>query len=264
MSTPEEQLSLLGNHSASPNLLPVFEAGCPTSDNIIFFLAGFPDHETSGWGHLLEVLLEAEKSEMAEWRLICMCLPDFQANLISAPKRWGWEVQEILKMLENTVDKYAGPSKPFKMIVHDWGSVFGFAYENAHPGRISKLVALDVGFGISGTCGLLITILYQWWWAIAYIFSQIFSMSCGECCFRSYKYLTLRCCQPTPHDMNTLPRKDFKVHMCYIYYQFWKEVVVHNTKHLAKKFPVCPVLYLVIYSVFINSHYFLYFNSYIM
>jgi pimeloyl-ACP methyl ester carboxylesterase len=257
--TPEEQNNLLGKKSlgqSDPALLPVFEAGCATSDNVIFFMAGFPDHETSAWGHLLEVLLEAEKAETAEWRLICMCLPDFQANPTSAPRRWGWEVGEILKMLESTIDKYVVPSKQFKMIVHDWGAVFGFAYEYAHPGRISKLVALDVGHGISGSCGLLITLLYQWWWAIAYILSQVISISCGDCFFRSYKYLTLSCCKPTPQDMDTVPRKDYSVHMCYIYYQFWKEVIVHKSRNLAKKFPLCPLLFLVMY--YFYFYYFLF------
>ena len=49
---------------------------------IIVMIAGFPDHCTSGFSEVLNELLLTEK-----YRIICLCLPDFQSNC-EKPKPW--------------------------------------------------------------------------------------------------------------------------------------------------------------------------------
>ena len=61
-----------------PSIEFPYEEGQP----VIVMLAGFPDHCTSGFREVLNELIRSEK-----YRIICLCLPDYQSNC-EKPKPW--------------------------------------------------------------------------------------------------------------------------------------------------------------------------------
>ena len=235
--------------SRQTGLLSAVEDGNPKSEKVLVFLAGFPDNEISAWGEVLETIRLSPQAS-TDYRILCLCLPDFEDSAV--PKPWGWSITEIAEMLDNTINHYiTSPSAQIYFVLHDWGSIFGLDYQNKYPLRVAKMVLFDVGMGMSKgqqPCPKFILVFYQWWWAFAYILSQLFCTCWGKCCFVSFSYLVSSCCQPTPADMAHHSRnaRSVKIHMCYIYYQFWKDFFFTREKRLLYEFPTCPVLYMVI------------------
>jgi pimeloyl-ACP methyl ester carboxylesterase len=39
----------------------------------------------------------------------------------------------------------ASPDAPITLVVHDWGAFYGYQYAMRHPGRVARIVGLDVG-----------------------------------------------------------------------------------------------------------------------
>lgn len=228
--------------------LSVVEFGKPDSTQIIVFLAGFPDNETSAWGDVLRHMTEDVRYR--DHRFICMCQPDFEDAPETAVKPWGYSFDEILDLFHATIERRV-PDAALKitLCVHDWGSIIGLLYENKYPHRIERLICFDIGIGImhgrQPICMVyIIFVLYQVWWSFGYLVSQCCCYRLGDCIFKSYGALVPNCCQPTALDI--LPRKaeDVDVHMCYIYYHFWKTFFCHRSQLPVPAHPSCPILYL--------------------
>ena len=236
-----------GGDKAGLRCCPSMEFGNPMSQNILVFIAGFPDDEVSSSAPIITIL-----SKKQNCRLICLCMPDLNSTLID-PKPWGYELKEVLHMIHSTIAVHVPDEKTkVSLIIHDWGAFFGYAFQNHYPERVERIVALDIGLigGLSSMnpSHIPLVLLYQWWFAIAYFISQAFSKTLGEFLFKSFNLLP-KFLQPCPFDVPPRPRSEIKVHMCYPYYHFWKSYLFDRSKLLVGKFPSCPLLFMVCYSL---------------
>jgi pimeloyl-ACP methyl ester carboxylesterase len=152
-------------------------------------------------------------------------------------------------MLNRTICHLFGDSNQVALVVHDWGSIIGMIYQNKYPTRVSRMVIFDVGIKkqLSVYDGFVI-VLYQWWFATAYIFSQILGNAIGKLIFYSYFLLStaLPILSPVGNSKlkSTRPRAEISVHMAYPYFHFWKSMISLD-KSISYKFPTCNVLYMV-------------------
>ena len=218
---------------------------------VLICLAGFPDNEISGWGEILDHLQTAPYSK---YRVVCVCLPDFEDEPLAQPRRkWGYSWDEIIALLDATISHVVpDPNKKVALMIHDWGSYGGLMYENRHPERVSKIVCLDVAMGISKGKSLfppyLIVVLYQLWWAWAYFLSQALHASIGSLVFALYSLLVPSWFRPTPMQAKDIPRPtaQISVQLCYPYYHFWKDMLFSTTKSRLSLIPrpvSCPILF---------------------
>ena len=228
--------------------MPIFETGNPNGTEYLFLLAGFPDDQCSTWGELLSKIRDSPNFQ--NHRMICMCLPDMQATPLRKP--WGYTIPDILKIMRTTIDFYAPPNEKINIIVHDWGCMFGLLFCNENPKRIGKLAMFDVGVGISGAgkmpnlIAAVICCLYQWWWAIAFVISQLVDIEYGDIAFKLYFLLVPSFLQPAPYEVGHLKLTNISSHKCYIYFQFWKTLLLSWwTLVNLTVIPACPILYLV-------------------
>ncbi len=221
------------------NLLPYVEKGNKTKP-VIVFLAGFPDNETSGWG---EVPQDLEKN----FRVILLCMPDYgKGNKVFKP--WGYSFDEILQMMHATLQSLKVTDSKFYLVAHDWGAFLGLRYENQHPELIEKLVLLDVGLlnpKNAPVKHILIVLLYQFWFAFAYVLSQTISVTLGNLVFKLFTWKPIaETLGPCPHEKESpIPMSELVVNKCYPYYHFWRCQLTLSLKE--PKYPSCPLLFMV-------------------
>jgi pimeloyl-ACP methyl ester carboxylesterase len=67
------------------------------------------------------------------------------------------------------------PDRPVTLLLHDWGAVYGYQYAMQHPGRVARIVGVDIGDTASGEFlrslpfkAKLGIVGYQAWLALAY------------------------------------------------------------------------------------------------
>jgi len=221
------------------SLLSTIQYGPKESNHVVVMLSGFPDDETSGWGDFLVRIT----SVFTNYRFLCMCLPDYEDNAV--PKTWGYSFDEILVMLEATINFHiASTTAKFILCIHDWGSFVGMKFENIFPNRVSKIISFDIGIGMDISAGSTAAILcYQWWFATSYVISQIISESLGEFIFKLYFNFIPKFILPTPNDTLKRPIDRVRVHMAYPYYYFWKYLLLGNK--ILPNYPRCPILFFV-------------------
>lgn len=226
-------------------ILPSYTFGSKkTASEILVFIAGFPDNFRSGWGNVLE-RFEKYAIGRADIFGMCLCFPDFQ-NGVHRPKPWGYSFQEIIQLLDSTINYYVPDmSKKVTLIIHDWGSYIGIVYENMFPQRVKCVISLDVGILTLPRFNrtLFIILLYQLWFAIAYYISQRFSFKIGNNLFKLY----FTAVPNTVKVATSMPRpfKDVSVTMAYPYYHFWNSYLFHRENVFKPIFPSCPVLFMV-------------------
>lgn len=224
---------------SSSDLCPYVEKGLKSGPPLLF-LAGFPDNETSGWGKVVPTDLGKK------YRCIFMCLPGYSARQDPRTnKPWGYEQEDVLRMMGNTLDALGLRTKPFPMIAHDWGAFYALLYTTRHPAEVSNLILCDVGMVDPFSLPLFTIpyiIFYQVYFAIVYIISQTLSVRLATFIFWALKRY-FQFMMPTPHDRFHLPENEITVHKCYPYYYLWRRLLTGSM--LKIKFPSCPLLYLV-------------------
>lgn len=67
-------------------------------------------------------------------------LPGFDTGL---PAR-ATSLDEMCEWLLTAIDQVS-PGLPVTLLLHDWGCVFGYEFAARHPGRVSRIVAVDIG-----------------------------------------------------------------------------------------------------------------------
>jgi pimeloyl-ACP methyl ester carboxylesterase len=203
-------------------------------------MAGFPDNETSGWGTVVPEALGKK------YRCIFMCLPDYGTNQDPLRfKPWGYEQEEVLTMMGNTLQSLGLRSNPYLMVAHDWGAFYALLYTTRNPSEVSKLILCDVGmvdpFALPVQT-IPYIIFYQVYFAVVYVISQVLSLSLATTMFwalkRYFQFL-----MPTPNDRFHLPESEIRVQKCYPYYYLWRRLLTGSM--LKVKFPACPLLFLV-------------------
>mmetsp|Transcript_24275 Transcript_24275/g.40528 ORF Transcript_24275/g.40528 Transcript_24275/m.40528 type:complete len:277 (+) Transcript_24275:72-902(+) len=218
--------------------LPFVEKGKKTGSPIVF-MSGYPDHETSGWGKVIPEELGKKH------RLIFMCLPSFDLAA-TGTRNWGYNFDEILTMMHNTMDRVGLSSTPFVFVAHDWGSVIAQTYVSRYPEQVSKMVLCDVGrLKISSLPlkSVLIIVGYQLFFAICYLMSQTFSISLATSLyslFPKFKFL-----HPSIDEVPPIVKETGKapsVLMCYPYYHYWRRLLTGSA--MKPSFPKCPLLFM--------------------
>ena len=134
-------------------------------------IAGFPDDHLSGFQELIDELLLVTRSSI---RIISLALPDYDTKPIESRKNMGYTFPEVVELIDRCITHYV-PDRTQKvnLIIHDWGAVYGYLYENTYPDRVNRLVGLDVGLWYSPKGKeKFISMLYQLWFASAYVVSQ--------------------------------------------------------------------------------------------
>lgn len=97
-------------------------------------------------------------------------LPGFD---LAAPAH-ATSLDDMCEWLLTVVDQVS-PGLPVTLLLHDWGCVFGYEFANRHPGRVSRIVAVDIGDHNSGALRRSLTFKqrwqvfgYQFWLALAW------------------------------------------------------------------------------------------------
>lgn len=200
----------------------------------LVLIAGFPDDQLSAWN---APFLDALKEK---YHVFALCLPDYD-NSWNEAKPWGHSFDDLVNGLHETLEALV-KDRQFYLVAHDWGSVVAQLYENRFPERIKKLVLLDVGQMLKPSVIDVIRILsYQWWFASAYFWSQLFGLQVGNFIFYAFFVLCPKFLRCTPTDVIRRKGKP-TVQLCYPYYQFWKSNL--SGRLVEAKFPKVPTLFL--------------------
>ena len=227
-------------------VLPTIEFGQQNA-SIIYFIAGFPDNLTSSWEPLLPVLSK-------KYHLVCMSLPGFDTE--SQEPHCGIDFPEIIVRMRNTIQKYSNKHHVC-IVAHDWGSYTALQYERIY-GDSNKLILMDVGVGLQKSpIQLLIILFYQWWFAFSYLVSTAINYNLGNALFLAFTVLKLHSLVgPCPYDIVKRNKKEINVKMCYVYYYFWKNMLLF---YIYKRYvfpgskkgfvvfpstPTCPTLFM--------------------
>ena len=238
--------------------LPTLQFGDAGAPKVLVMLAGFPDDETSSWGDVL-LYLQTSKS-FRDYRIMCCCLPDYEKGSVGkAKKPWGYTIDECVALLKSTIDKHVPNSRQkVTLVLHDWGSLVGQLYENRFPERVDRCVLLDVGQGLGPgkafpllgpATPYAIILLYQLWWASAYVVSQLVWAALGELLFALYGLLVPSFMWPTTLKSQDIPRprEEVGVALCYPYFQFWRAMFFSGAEQRRRMKPrklSCPALFL--------------------
>lgn len=132
-------------------------------DAVVLLLHGWPD-TLALWDDTVAAL-------SADHRCARLTLPGFDATR----GRRALALDAMTAHLAAVVDAIS-PGAPVTLVMHDWGAIYGYQYALAHPQRVARVVAVDIGdtgsgeflrslplkakLGIAG---------YQLWLALAYL-----------------------------------------------------------------------------------------------
>jgi cis-3-alkyl-4-acyloxetan-2-one decarboxylase len=88
-------------------------------------------------------LWDAQVAVLApRWRCVRFTAPGF--DITRQKRRGGVSLDDMVAFFARVVDAVS-PDRPVVLMLHDWGCVFGLQYALRHPGRVSRVVAVDVG-----------------------------------------------------------------------------------------------------------------------
>lgn len=93
-----------------------------------------------GWPDTLRLWDAAVARWREHWRCVRFTLPGFD---VARPRR-APSLDAIVEFLARVVDAVS-PDRPVVLLLHDWGCVFGYAYQRRHPQRVAALIGVDVG-----------------------------------------------------------------------------------------------------------------------
>ena len=130
-------------------------------ETTLVMVHGWPDTH-----HLWDGLVEGLKTEYVCARFT---LPGFA---VGDPRRLR-PLAEIVGLLEAVVDAVS-PDRPVTLVLHDWGCYYGYQYYMKNPGRVSRIVGMDIGDVDSKEMKLplamaLFMVCYQLWLATAWV-----------------------------------------------------------------------------------------------
>lgn len=130
-------------------------------ETTLVMLHGWPD-TSSLWDGLVGAL-------KSEYVCVRFTLPGFA---VGEPRRLR-SLEEIVGLLEAVVDAVS-PDEPVTLVLHDWGCYYGYQYYMKNPGRVSRIVGIDIGDVDSKQMTLpfsmaLFMVCYQLWLAMAWV-----------------------------------------------------------------------------------------------
>jgi pimeloyl-ACP methyl ester carboxylesterase len=217
---------------------PKLEVGGGSSKPTIVFLAGFPDNQESPWGPHLRA------SICQDYHTVFLCLPGFETN--GVPRSWGYNFDELLNMLHATIELSTRRDEQIYLVGHDWGAILALKYQNKYPNKIKKLALIDVGMLTLKTAALsqiAFLMLYQVWYALCYLVSQLFSKKLAEMLVMLFSLRIFDSLFVGVEEGKKRMREDNNVVLrCYVYFYLWRSILTGTLKD--PKMPTCPILFL--------------------
>jgi len=200
-------------------------AGNPAGPTLVF-IHGWPD-DARLWRRQVDALADV-------YRCVLITLPNYGAG----PERDGRsDFPELVERLAATV-REAHPDGPVGLVTHDWGAYLGYLLDQAHPGLVSRMVALDVGghLGRPGLKASLMMIAYQWGLIAAWLVGGLVP-PLGDAIARGVGMVVR---VPAPQ------RARIRSRFGYLYFYFWRNLLLpwKRAGLLQHYHPTCPVLYL--------------------
>jgi pimeloyl-ACP methyl ester carboxylesterase len=161
------------------------------SDTLVM-LHGWPD-TLALWNDTVQALSDTHQC-------VRFTLPAFDAHAPMQAK----SLVEMVSFIHEVVITVS-PQKPVTLVLHDWGCVFGYEYAAQHPGRVKRIVAVDVG--VHNTHEILSSwnsqakwgvFSYQIWLAVAWQIARWFKSPGKSVANRMTRYMAqaLRCPSP--------------------------------------------------------------------
>ncbi len=106
-------------------------------DHVVLMLHGWPDTPAL-WDSTVAGLGDG-------YRCVRMCLPGY--DLAQPPRPLS--VAGITAVIGQVADAVS-PAQPVTLLLHDWGCFFGYEFAARHPGRVARVVGVDIGDTGSG------------------------------------------------------------------------------------------------------------------
>lgn len=199
--------------------------GKPQGPTLVF-IHGWPD-DASLWRRQVAALQD-------EYRCVCLTLPNFGAERV---KSGGFDFPSLTGMLAATLDEVQPGGAPVTLVTHDWGAYLGYLLDQSRPGRVDRMIALDIGGHVapSGREALMI-VGYQWALVLFWLIGGV-SAAPGN---RLTRWLAGRLRAPARQAGKARSR------MNYLYAQIWRGMLLPwRRRHLLRRYrPNCPVLFL--------------------
>ena len=201
-------------------------------------VAGHPDGPTlafiHGWPDDAR-LWRAQVAALGDrFRCVLVTLPNFGAH---AEKTGGFDFPDVVARLAATI-REVQPHGPVGLVTHDWGAYLGYLLDQAHPGLVSRMVALDVGghLGRPGLKTALMVIGYQWSLIAAWLLGGVIP-PLGDRLARAVGRVVR---VPAPQ------RARIRSRFGYLYYYFWRDQLLpwKRAGLLHGYRPNAPLLYL--------------------
>ena len=191
----------------------------------LVFIHGWPD-DASLWRKQVAAL-------GADYRCVLLTLPNFGERPVKAG---GFDFPELVARVAATI-REVQPEGRVGLVTHDWGAYLGYLVEQAHPERVERLAALDIGGHVQpGPKEALMIVGYQWalvvcWWVGGLIPPLGTLLSRGVA-----KVIRV----PSRQRANLRSRYN------YPYYYLWRNTLLPwlNRRLLSRYRPQCPVLFL--------------------
>jgi cis-3-alkyl-4-acyloxetan-2-one decarboxylase len=123
-----------------------------------------------GWPDTLRLWDGTVAALQDRYRCVRFNQPGFAPG---SPRRMR-TLDELVAHYAAIVDKVS-PGRPVTLLLHDWGCIFGYQYAMRHPGRVARIIGVDIGDTNSGAFirslslkGKLGVAGYQLWLALAW------------------------------------------------------------------------------------------------
>mmetsp|Transcript_19653 Transcript_19653/g.57145 ORF Transcript_19653/g.57145 Transcript_19653/m.57145 type:complete len:296 (-) Transcript_19653:66-953(-) len=218
----------------------------------LVLLGGFPD-DHGMWSNQVSDFKETH-------HIVSIATPHFdddrtgsKSPLPSSHER-GYTADETAKMIVECIRRALPNDRSFDLITHDWGAYWGYLISPLLPGRIRKMVAIDVGASVDDTQpqGALWSVPYQLAYAIIFSIGVRFSPNLAQALMLLFDLVTgplspLLGPLGWTFRLSHMPRPigEVKWWMAWVYYQMWFEYILAGKEPPKPLFPSdIPVLYM--------------------
>jgi pimeloyl-ACP methyl ester carboxylesterase len=199
--------------------------GNPDGPTLVF-IHGWPDN-ASLWRKQVDSLGK-------NFRCVLVTLPNFGEDSVQAG---GFDFPELVNRLAATI-KQVQPGGKVSLVTHDWGAYIGYLLEQAHPGLIVKMAALDIGGHIEplNIKSKLMIMGYQWSLIACWLVGGVIPPLGGLLTKGVGKVIRV------PARQRAVIRSRYN----YPYFYLWRGMALpwKRASLLGRYRPQCPVLYL--------------------
>lgn len=192
----------------------------------LVFVHGWPDGPGL-WRHQVEALGDT-----------CRCVLVTLPNYGPEPEPDGrCDFPEWVARLHATIEAVQPDGAPVTLVTHDWGAYLGYCYEKAHPERVARMVALDIGGHVApeSVKAALFMAGYQWTLIALWLLGGVWPAAGDALTQRFARALQV----PMPQAAEARSR------FAYPYFYFWRGTLLPWARDslLGRCRPQCPVLF---------------------